>query len=193
MTAPKSPNPKSVVLLVDDVPDNLRVVGNILQEDQVEIAVAASGAEALDFVNEDPPDLILLDVMMPDMDGFEVCRRLKKNVVSATIPVIFLTARTETEDIVAGFEAGGVDYVAKPFRPAELRARVRTHLHLHQLKRFLSICSYCNRIREATDRWERVDTYLLKRTGTRFSHGICPDCLRLHAAEWGLDEGEIGI
>jgi DNA-binding response OmpR family regulator len=178
------------VLLVDDVADNLRVVGNILKEDRVEIAVATSGSEALEFVKDDPPDLILLDVMMPDMDGFEVCRRLKKDLGSAAIPVIFVTARTETDDIVAGFDAGGVDYVTKPFRPAELRARVRTHLQLRQLQRLLHMCSYCHRIRETTGHWERVDAYLLKRTATRFSHGVCPDCLRKHAAEFGLNDSD---
>jgi DNA-binding response OmpR family regulator len=171
------PRRQSLVLLVDDVPDNLRVVGNLLKEDDLEIAIAMSGQEALDFVRDDPPDLILLDVMLPDMDGFEVCRRLKSNLLAASVPVIFLSARMETDDIVRGFEVGGVDYVTKPFRPAELRARVRTHLQLRQLKGLMAMCAYCNRIREAPGRWVRVDSYLHQHTGAMFSHGMCPECV----------------
>lgn len=180
---------RPLVLLVDDVPDNLRVVGNLLKEDNLEIAIAMTGRETLEFTRNDVPDLILLDVMLPDMDGFEVCRHLKANLLTMGVPVIFLTARTETDDIVRGFEAGGVDYITKPFRPAELRARVRTHLELRQLKGLLSICSYCNRIREAPDHWERIDTYLHKRTGALFSHGMCPECVKKFEA--GLQLGSI--
>ncbi|HSA03856.1 MAG TPA: response regulator, partial [Candidatus Paceibacterota bacterium] len=157
----------------------------------LQISEAAHGAAALELIAQQRPDLILLDVMMPDLDGFEVCRRLKKDLVSAAIPVIFLTARTETDDIVAGFNAGGVDYVTKPFRPAELRARVRTHLQLRQLQRLLHMCSYCHRIRETEGRWERIDAFLLERTPTRFSHGVCPECLRKHAKEFGLQESDL--
>lgn len=172
-----------LILLVDDVPENLQLLGNTLQEENYEIAVASCGADALNFVNEVQPDLILLDVMMPDMDGYEVCRRLKKMPQSSTIPVIFITARVETEDIVRGFEAGGVDYVTKPFKPAELKARVRTHIQLHQLKSLLPICMYCNKIRDDSNQWERIDLYIYKRTGTYFSHGMCPECAKKHALD----------
>lgn len=193
MTAAGNSNSRSrpLILLVDDVPENLQVVGNILQEENLDIAVAASGQEALEFIREDVPDLILLDVMMPGLDGFEVCRRLKTNLMTSSIPVIFLTARSETEDVVQGFEVGGVDYVTKPFRPAELRARVKTHLQLRQLKSVLSICSYCNRIKESPTQWERIDSYVHRQTGTNFSHCICPECIRRHAAELGLSENEV--
>jgi len=169
-----------LVLLVDDVPENLQVRGNILHDENYELAMAGSGREALDFVADDIPDLILLDINMPDMDGFEVCRRLKKSPALATIPVIFLSARVDTEDIVRGFEVGAVDYVTKPFKPPELLARVRTRLQLHQLKSLLSICSHCNRIREEDGHWERMDRYIHLHTGTNFSHSICPDCMRKH-------------
>ncbi len=176
---------RPLVLLVDDVPENLQVLGQILQEEDVDIGLSASGQEALDFIREDPPDLILLDVMMPGMDGFAVCRQLKRMPAVSTIPVIFITARAETDDIVQGFDAGAVDYVTKPFKPAELKARVRTHLRLRQLESLLPICSYCNRIREADNHWERIDFFIHRRTGTNFSHGICPDCLKKH---FGIDE-----
>lgn len=177
---------KSLVLLVDDVPDNLRIVGTILREDYLEIAAATNGAEALDFARKEAPDLILLDVMLPDMDGFEVCRRLKKSPETAGIPIIFLTARTASEDIVRGFDAGGVDYVVKPFRSAELKARVRTHLELHRLKGLLSVCSYCSRICEDSGRWTRLENYVSSRSQARFSHGVCPDCMSRLFADLGI-------
>ena len=186
MTAPALPNPKPVVLVVDDVPDNVRVVGHIIRDENVEIAIAGTGQEALALAAESPPDLILLDIMLPDLDGYEVCRRLKIDVATATIPIIFLTARADTDDIVKGFEVGGVDYVIKPFRPAELRARVRTHLQLRQLKSLLAICSYCNRIRGSNDHWERFEHYIAQQTGTRFTHGICPECFEKLTAKLGL-------
>ncbi|HOW63956.1 MAG TPA: response regulator [Candidatus Paceibacterota bacterium] len=179
------------VLVVDDIEINRELLKAYLAGTALQISEAAHGAAALELIAQQRPDLILLDVMMPDLDGFEVCRRLKKDLVSAAIPVIFLTARTETDDIVAGFNAGGVDYVTKPFRPAELRARVRTHLQLRQLQRLLHMCSYCHRIRETEGRWERIDAFLLERTPTRFSHGVCPECLRKHAKEFGLQESDL--
>lgn len=170
--------------MVDDVPENLKVLGTLLQEEDVDISMACSGAEALEVAKADPPSLILLDVMMPGMDGFEVCRRLKKDIQFALTPVIFLTALADTEDIVKGFEAGCVDYVTKPFKAPELRMRVRTHLQLHQLRSLLSICMFCNRIREEDGGWLRVETYMQHHTGVHFSHGLCPECLKIHYGEY---------
>ncbi len=122
--------PRSSVLIVDDVTKNLQVVGTILRQAGHSVTAATSGAEALDAVREQPPDLVLLDLMMPVMDGLEVCRRLKADPSTSRIPVIFLTASNEMEHLVKGFEVGAVDYVTKPFNPPELLARVRTHLEL---------------------------------------------------------------
>ena len=118
------------VLLVDDTPANIDVLKKTLQPEGYEISIAPNGKIALSIVGRVMPDLILLDVMMPEMDGFETCRRLKENPATRDIPVIFITAKTETEDIVKGFELGGVDYIAKPFRREEVCARARTHLLL---------------------------------------------------------------
>ena len=118
-----------MILLVDDNPKNLQVLGNLLEENY-KTAIATNGPEALAFVNKRKPDLLLLDIMMPEMDGFKVCEKLKASPDFRMIPVIFLTAKTETEDIVRGFEVGAADYVTKPFRKQELLARVRTHLKL---------------------------------------------------------------
>ncbi|MBN2104069.1 hybrid sensor histidine kinase/response regulator [bacterium] len=121
---------KPLVLIVDDVPKNLQVLGSHLKQENMEIAVATNGNQALSAAQKTMPDLILLDVMMPEMDGFETCKRLKANPKTAEIPIIFLTARTETDDIIHGLKLGAVDYVTKPFHGTELLARVKTHLDL---------------------------------------------------------------
>jgi len=121
---------KRLILIVDDLPENLQVLAGHLMEQGYEILAATNGPRALALVGNRKPDLILLDIMMPEMDGYAVCRELKADPDSADIPVIFITARTETGDILRAFELGAVDYVTKPFRPPELLARVRTHLEL---------------------------------------------------------------
>ncbi len=128
----------SRILVVDDTPANIQVLSSALKEKGYQVSVATSGRQALGIVGRVQPDLILLDVMMPEMDGLETCRHLKASPAWREIPVIFLTARTDVEDIVKGFEAGAVDYVAKPFYGPELLARVNTHLTIDQLRRTLA-------------------------------------------------------
>jgi two-component system, sensor histidine kinase and response regulator len=120
----------ATVLVVDDNNENLKVVGGFLKTFDYKIAFATNGKEAMDILADTNIDLILLDIMMPGMDGFEVCKLIKQNKLLKNIPIIFLTAKTETDDIVKGFEVGGVDYVTKPFRKEELLCRVNTHLEL---------------------------------------------------------------
>src|ERR1700722_7751096 len=116
------------LLLVDDEPANIQIVNSILK-DTYKTRIATSGAKALELANQDPaPDLILLDVKMPEMDGYEVCARLKSADHTRDIPVIFLTGQTEIDDETKGFEVGAVDYIHKPFSPAVVQARVHTHL-----------------------------------------------------------------
>jgi len=125
------------ILLVDDVAANLRVLSAALEPEGYEILAAPDGASALKVAAKARPDLILLDIMMPEMDGLETCRRLKQSEATREIPVIFITARTEMECIVAGFRVGGVDYVTKPFQAEEVLSRVSTHLRLSRLTREL--------------------------------------------------------
>ena len=125
------------ILIVDDVPQNLQVVGTMLREEGYEVMPAMSGHQALGRVQAEPPDLILLDLMMPEMDGIEVCRRLKADPTTAQIPVIFLTASNEMAHLVSGFSVGAVDYITKPFNSPELLARVKTHLELQYARRRL--------------------------------------------------------
>ncbi|MDJ0753256.1 MAG: hybrid sensor histidine kinase/response regulator [Ardenticatenaceae bacterium] len=122
------------ILIVDDVPDNLRLLSRMLQRRGYEIRTAKSGPEALEFFEEAMAELVLLDVNMPGMDGYDVCRRLKANDRLKEIPVIFLSALSEPSDKLRGFESGGVDYVTKPFHFHEVIARVETHLELYRQK-----------------------------------------------------------
>ncbi len=123
------------LLLVDDTPANIDVLVGILGPDH-DLKIANRGAKALQIcASGRPVDLVLLDVMMPEMDGYEVCRRLRADPATRDLPIIFLTAKTETEDVVHGFELGANDYVPKPFRPPELLARVRTQLALREQRR----------------------------------------------------------
>ncbi len=129
---------KKVILLVDDTPANIQIALAILK-DLYQVRVATNGAKALELAAADPtPDLILLDVMMPGIDGFEVCTRLKASPATHEIPVIFLTGQTEIEDETRGFEVGGVDYIHKPFSPAVVKARVHTHLVLRGIREKLA-------------------------------------------------------
>jgi serine phosphatase RsbU (regulator of sigma subunit) len=126
------------LLLVDDEPANIQIANSILK-DIYKTRIATSGAKALELANQEPaPDLILLDVMMPEMNGYEVCSRLKSDDHTRDIPVIFLTGQTETDDETKGFAVGAVDYIHKPFSPAVVQARVRTHLVLRGIREQLA-------------------------------------------------------
>lgn len=125
---------RGVVLVVDDQMQNIQVVGTVLTREGYEVIPATSGAQALQRVNARLPDLVLLDVVMPEMDGFAVCKRLREHPDTARLPVIFVSAANDTETIVRGLEAGGVDYITKPFNKAELLARVRTQVDLQRAR-----------------------------------------------------------
>ncbi len=141
--------PKSeLILIVDDTPTNVAVISGALKQDGYRMKVATNGERALALAGaEDKPDLILLDIMMPGMDGYEVCQRLKVEPATRDIPVIFITALTESQDEETGFLAGAVDYVHKPFSAPIVRARVRTHLALQEA---------LNQAREATRRADQA-------------------------------------
>ncbi len=122
---------KPLIFIVDDVPENIQIAMSHLKELDCDFAYATSGEQALERIAATSPQLILMDVMMPGMSGFQVVEALTRNEKTCSIPVIFLTARAESEDVVRGFKLGGVDYVTKPFKGVELRSRVRNHLELH--------------------------------------------------------------
>lgn len=122
------------ILIVDDVAKNIQLIGNILGGEGYELAFATSGQKALEIASSGAFDLILLDIMMPGTDGYAVCRQLRSNGQTHDLRIIFLTAKTQGDDIVKGFECGAVDYITKPFNPAELVMRVRTHLALKKIQ-----------------------------------------------------------
>lgn len=183
MTETKEKQP--LIMVVDDNSKNLQVVGKILYKNGYDLSLLGEGKSVLELAREKQPDLILLDIMMPGMDGFEVCQLLKNDELTKNIPVIFLTAKTDEDDIVKGFETGGVDYIKKPFNPRELLARVNTHVELKRsreeiktLKGFIPICACCKKIRDDKGFWEDVEKYIEERSYAKFSHGMCPDCVK---------------
>ena len=119
-----------LVLIVDDNPNNIQVLATIMAECGYELGIAQNAHEVYQFLEENTPELILLDVQMPDIDGYEVCSTIKANPKYKEIPIIFLTVKSETEDIVKGFDLGAVDYITKPFNRKELISRVGTHISL---------------------------------------------------------------
>ncbi|MCG8571832.1 MAG: response regulator [Spirochaetes bacterium] len=169
---------KRRVLVVDDNFENLQMIGRILSENNYEVAVAKNGRQALDNVEKKEPDLVLLDVTMPDMDGFEVCRRIKDDIATRHIPIIFITSRNETEDIVKGFEAGAIDYVTKPFNTVELLVRIKTHIEMKILRGLIPICSSCKKIRNDQGYWDEIESFFTEHTDLLMSHSLCPDCMK---------------
>lgn len=132
---------KNIILAVDDQPNNLKVIAGVLG-DEYQLSIANNGHNALKILDKLVPDLILLDIMMPGMDGFEVCHEIKLRPQLKDIPIIFLTAKTEISDIVKAFEAGAVDYIFKPFNPLEVKARVNSQLQLFHTSRQLKELNY---------------------------------------------------
>ena len=124
---------KDLILVVDDQPNNLKLIANVLGQ-EYSLSIANSGINALKMLENGVPDLILLDVMMPEMDGFEVCKKIKENENTKNIPIIFLTAKSDIDDIVKGFDYGAVDYITKPFNLIEMKVRIKNHLSLYHAK-----------------------------------------------------------
>jgi PleD family two-component response regulator len=191
---------QDVVLIVDDIPTNIRIVADTLDGKGFSVAIAQSGEEALKIAERIRPDIILMDVVMPEMDGFETCQRLKQNEATRAIPVIFMTALDDPEYVMKGFDVGGVDYIAKPVRIQEVLARVTTHLRLRNmqkqletqnaqlhealdniktLKGLLPICANCKKIRDDQGYWKQIEAYIEDHSDALFTHGLCPECVKL--------------
>ncbi len=187
------------ILIVDDTPENLTVLRQMLAENGYRVRPALSGETALSSIENDLPDLILLDIMMPGMGGYEVCERLKAGEKTRNIPVIFISALNELDDKVQAFSLGGSDYITKPFQAEEVLARVKTHLTLRNLHKSLEgknaelqkaldenkvlqgiipICANCKNIRDDKGFWNQVEAYISEHSEARFSHGICPACVQ---------------
>lgn len=168
---------KHKILAVDDNPTNLKLLEGILRKDY-EVLSVDNGVAALDICNNERIDLVLLDIMMPGMDGYEVCEEMKANLATKHIPVIFVTAKIETADIVQAFAVGGVDYVTKPFNRVELLARVKTHIEIKTLRGILPICASCKNIRGGDGSWQQFESYVEGHSEAEFSHDVCPNCAK---------------
>lgn len=136
------------ILIVDDIAENIQLLGTILRREKYKISFATSGMQALDVAKKTLPDLILLDVKMPEMDGFETCRRIKADPAFQELPVIFITGRTDSASEIRGFEVGGVDYITRPFHDETVLERVKVHLHIRYLQQ---------QLREETDRYRALE------------------------------------
>lgn len=200
------------ILVVDDSPINTHVLLGALGN-EYDVRVATNGKSGLSLLTGDQqkPDLILLDVMMPEMDGYEVCKALKANEETAHIPVIFVTAKSETADEEYGLSLGAADYIAKPFDIPIVRARIRNHLLLKAqreelvrqknelqdaleqikiLRGFLPICCSCKKIRDDKGYWRQIESYISEHSEATFSHGICPECEKKLYPELSREKNE---
>jgi len=153
-------NSPGKILVVDDVPQNVKLLADMLMVVGYNVVTASSGQEALDKTASESPDLILLDIMMPGMDGYEVCRQLKADINTGKIPVLFVTALGEVEDEALGFEVGCEDYITKPINPTLVEARVKTHLALYDQRLGLEI-----QVRERTRELESTRLDIIRRLG----------------------------
>lgn len=203
-----------VIVVVDDIKDNVHFLMDTLKAEGYLVRPALSGAAALTIIENETPDLILLDIMMPIMDGYEVCRKIRDRRETRNVPILFLSALDDVADKVKGFQAGGIDYITKPFLAEEVLARIRAHLsikrlqtelmeqnnHLKQLnekleralkeikvlEEILPICTTCRKIRDDKGNWAPLETYIQTHTDTYFSHGVCPECAKKIYPDWAL-------
>ncbi len=181
---------KETILLVDDDPVNLQVLLEYLDEEGFRVLIAEDGEDAIEQAEFAQPNIILLDVMMPGMNGFETCEYLRKHSQTREIPVILITALSDTRNKIKGFHSGAVDYIVKPFQQEEVLARIQTHLTLQRQKTelraalekvkllsgLLPICSNCKMIRDDKGYWQQIESYIRKHSEAEFSHALCPEC-----------------
>lgn len=193
------------VLIAEDDPVTRKLVRHLLAKEQYEIVIAEDGTQAQQLIERERPDIVLTDWMMPGIDGVELCQQIRAVAPGQPyVYIILITVRDEKRDISEGLSAGADDYIIKPFDTGELLARVRagerivrleTSLRtrneeleeslstIRQLRSLIPICMYCKKIRNDQNYWDEIENYIHEHTGSDFSHGVCPDCLRKHFPE----------
>ena len=204
------PETQGSIVVIDDNPDNLRVVATMLTGVDYEIRPYLNGCSAIKSIRSALPDLVLLDFMMPNMSGLEVCQELKNDELTCELPIIFLTASNDREHLQQAFSNGAVDYITKPFDAFELLARVRTHVdlkraketqaklikelqnaldHVKLLSGLLPICAWCKKVRDDEGYWEQIEGYISKHSEAKVSRGICPECVSKYYGQTNLPKG----
>ena len=190
------------ILIAEDDPTTRLMLTAVLKKTGHKVLAASDGAEALEILlRADAPHLAILDWMMPEIDGPEVCRRVRARENDQPPYILMLTTKGEKADIIAGLKAGANDYLAKPFDPGELRARVEVGCrlvaleqrlatqaaelraaleHIRRLEGVLPICMHCKRIRDDAGGWSQIERYVASHSEATFSHGICPTCMMTH-------------
>jgi sigma-B regulation protein RsbU (phosphoserine phosphatase) len=193
------------ILIAEDEPISRKLLETTLIKASHDVTGVEDGLKAMEAVQREVPDMLITDWMMPDLDGLELCRRLRSLDLPSYVYVILLTALTQKENIIQGLDAGADDYIAKPFERTELLARVRAGervIHLErslrqknkelsealaevkQLKGLLPICIFCKKIRKDKNYWQQVEEYLFEHTDADFSHSLCPECLEKHYPDY---------
>jgi sigma-B regulation protein RsbU (phosphoserine phosphatase) len=193
------------ILIAEDEKISRKILEVTLIKASHDVVAVEDGVKALDSVQKEAPDMLITDWMMPDLDGVELCRRVRSLNLSSYVYIIVLTALTQREKIIEGLDAGADDYITKPFERTELLARVRAGerviqlerslrqknkelsealAQVKQLKGLLPICMFCKKIRNDENYWQKVEEYLAEHTGADFSHSICPECLEKHYSKY---------
>ena len=189
------------ILIAEDVEISKKMLQTVLIKEGHAIAAVEDGAKALEAIQKSIPDMLITDWMMPELDGLELCRRVRASHLPGYVYIIILTALTEKQKITEGLNAGADDYVTKPYDRTELLARVKAGerviqlerslrqknaeltealVQVKQLKGLLPICMYCKKIRKDENYWQQIEQYLVENSEADFSHSICPECMEEH-------------
>lgn len=193
------------ILIAEDEKISRRILEMTLTKAGYDVVTVEDGVKALESIQKEVPDMLVTDWMMPELDGLELCRRIRTLNLTSYVYIIVLTALTQKEKIIEGLDAGADDYITKPFERTELLARVRAGerviqlerslrqknkelsealAQVKQLKGLLPICMFCKKIRNDENYWQKVEEYLAEHTGADFSHSICPECLEKHYSQY---------
>jgi sigma-B regulation protein RsbU (phosphoserine phosphatase) len=197
------------ILIAEDEKTSRRILEKALSRAGHQVLAVEDGIKALACIQKEVPEMLITDWMMPDLDGLDLCRRVRGLNLPSYVYIILWTALTQKENIITGLDAGADDYITKPFDKTELLARVRAGerivklesslrqknrelsealAQVKQLKGLLPICMYCKKIRKDKDYWQQIEDYIAHHSEAEFSHGVCPECYEKHSPRYGKRE-----